>query len=605
MSIDLITLEVLRNRFDAIANNMVSTLVRCAYSTIIKEGGDCSVALFNVNGDTVAQGLALPVHLGSMPPAVKNMLKAFPAKALKEGDVVIMNDPYNGGQHNPDVIGIVPIVYQGETIALAVSLAHHQDVGGRTPGSNPTDAMDVFEEGLCIPPVKYIDTGKPCEIVEAFIRQNVRYPDLAFGDLAAQVACGRTAAREFVELTNRYGKDVVLEAMDELLTRAEVQTRALVARIPDGTYSFTDWLDNDGIDLDRMISLKATVTVKGSDLTVDFTGTSPQVRGPFNAVPACALSAVRYVVRVITDPDIPNNEGCYRMIKLVLPPRSLLNPTRPAPVNCRAVTLRRVVDTTLGALAQAMPGKIPAANNGHPLVAHFGGFDRKGKPFIVSEMGTGGMGARPTKDGIDCIFTDASNATNIPAEVCETTAPLRINYFRIRRDSGGAGEFRGGCGFEKEYECLVDNITLAHRGERHYSQPWGLLGGKSGASSRTVVTRRNGKTEVIPSKGTIHLNKGDRIVLWTSGSGGYGDPLRRPAEKVSDDVLDQKISAAEARSLYGVVIEGGRLNVAATDALRARMGKQAKRVTVSTARTPAKRKVAVRSRAKPRRAVRG
>ena len=280
MSLDPITLEVLRHRFDAIADNMESTLIRCAYSGIIKEGSDCSVALFSPEGDTIAQGLALPVHLGSMPPAVKAMLAAFPAHALEEGDVVIMNDPYNGGQHNPDIVCIVPVFYRGETVALAVSLAHHQDVGGRTPGSNPVDAMDIFEEGLCIPPLKLIEKGRMSQAVQAIIWRNVRYPDLIFGDLNAQVACGRTAADELVVLIDMYGRDVILEAMADLLDLAESQTRDAIAKIPDGTYRFTDWLDNDGVELDKRIPISVAMTVEGSEIHVDFTGTSPQVRVP-------------------------------------------------------------------------------------------------------------------------------------------------------------------------------------------------------------------------------------------------------------------------------------------------------------------------------------
>ena len=572
MSPDPITLEVLRSRLAAIADNMESTLIRCAYSSIIKEAGDCSVALFDVNGDTVAQGLAIPVHLGSMPPAVKSMLASFPADSLHDGDVVIMNDPYNGGQHNPDVICIVPVIHQGETVALAVSLAHHQDVGGRTPGSNPTDATDVFEEGLCIPPLKLYEGGRMSPVIEAFIRRNVRYPDLIFGDLNAQVACGLTAAGEMIALILKYGREVILAAMAELLDRAEMQTRSHIEKIPNGTYRFTDWLDNDGVELDKKIAITVSVTVKGSDVFVDFTGTSPQVRGPVNAVPACALSAVRYVIKVITDPDIPNNEGCYRMIHLNIPERTVLNPQRPAAVNCRAVTLRRVVDTMLGAFAQALPGRIPAANNGHPLVCHFGGFvEGSGRPFIVSESGTGGMGARPTKDGIDCIFTDTSNAMNIPVEVAESATPLWVHYYRIRRDSGGAGRWRGGCGFEKEYESLADNVTLSHRGERHFTQPWGLAGGETAAASRTVVVRADGRREVVPSKATINLDRHDRVIMWTSGGGGYGDPLERPAAQVLEDVFDRKIGFEKARDVYGLVVEDGQLCAEETEALRNRM----------------------------------
>ena len=266
---------------------------------------------------------------------------------------------------------------------------------------------------------------------------------------------------------------------------------------------------------------------------------------------------MRYAVRVVTDARIPNNEGCYRMIRLTIPERTLLNPRRPAPVNNRAVTLRRIVDTVMGAFAQALPGRLPAANNGHPLVARIGGIDdRTGKLFILSESGTGGMGARPSKDGIDCIHTDTSNSRNVPIEVAEKIAPLRVHYYRIRRDSGGPGSFRGGCGFEKEYECLTDRMTISHRGERHYIQPWGQAGGLPAASSKSIIVRADGGEEIVPSKMNIDLRKHDRLKLWTSGGGGYGDPHERPVEHVVDDVLDGKVSREAARRDYGVTIEG-------------------------------------------------
>jgi N-methylhydantoinase B len=572
MSIDPITLEVLRNRFDAIADNMENTLVRCAASPSVKDSADCSVALFDVRGDTVAQGLAIPIHLGSMPPAVKAMLKSCPASSLGEGDMLIMNDPYSGGQHNPDILVLVPVVFGGETVAFAVSLAHHQDVGGRTPGSNPTDATDVFEEGLCIPPMKLAENGRVVPPVEAFIRANVRRPDILWGDLMAQMACGRAAADELVGLFEAYGRDVVLEAMSELMDRAELQTRQLLDTIPDGTYRFTDWLDNDGLDLDRRIPISVAITISGSDIHADFTGTSPQVRGPFNAVPACVLSALRYAVRIITDPNIPNNEGCFRMLSAHIPERSLLNPQRPAPVNNRAATMRRIVDTILGALAQAIPDRMHAASNGHPLVCRFGGIDEKtGKIFIVSESGTGGMGARPTKDGVNCLHTETSNSMNVPIEVVEKVAPLRVLYYRIRRDSGGPGKFRGGCGFEKAYLALGERTVLSHRGERHYTQPWGLAGGRPGASSRTLVVRADGSEEVIPSKATLELLRGDRIRFWTTGGGGYGNPLARDPEAVLADVLDMKVSQAAAERDYGVVIMNGVVDRAQTARRRAAM----------------------------------
>ncbi len=571
MTIDPITLEVLRHRFDAIANNMEATMIRCALSPIVKEGADGSVGLFDVNGDTVAQGVAVPVHLGSMPPAIKSMIVKFPPQTLSEDDVVVMNDAYEGGQHNPDIIVIVPIVYRGRTRALAVSLAHHQDVGGRTPGSNPTDVTDVFEEGLCIPAMKFIEGGTMSPIFETLVRRNVRRPDLLFADLNAQIACGRAAAEEMIRLFETYGVEVVTGAMAELLDRAETQTRRLIERIPDGRYAFTDWLDNDGVDLERRINITVALTIEGSDVHADFTGTSPQVRGPLNAVPPCAHSAVRYAIRVVTDPGIPNNEGCYRMIRLTIPERTLLNPERPAPVNNRHVTLRRIVDTVLGAFAKALPGRVPAANNGHPMIARIGGIDdRTGKLFLTNESGTGGMGARSTKDGIDCIHTDTSNSMNVPLEVCEEIAPLRIHYYRIRRDSGGAGRFRGGCGFEKAFECLTERMTISHCGERHYTAPWGLAGGGPGASSYSKVVRADGREERVPSKANVELCRHDRLLVWTTGGGGYGDPYAREPEAVLGDVLDEKVSEQAAREVYGVAIEAGAIDAAETKRLRAR-----------------------------------
>lgn len=556
MSVDPITIEVLRNRLDAIANNMETTLVRSAYSTVIKEAADCSVALFDCHGNTVAQGVAIPVHLGSLPPAVKCLIERFPPDTLEEGDVLVMNDPYAGGQHYPDILVMVPIVHDGETLALAVALAHHQDVGGRAPGSTPTDARTIYDEGLCIPPLKLMRDGKMDPAIEAFIRHNVRFPDLTLGDIKAEIAAGRAAAKEFLALVRLYGRDVVTGAMRDLLDRAEIQTRAHIERIPDGTYHFTDWLDNDGLDLEARVRISVAVTVKGSDLQFDFTGTSSQVEGPINAVPPVTMSAVRYVVRVITDPEIPNNEGVFRMVSIKLPEASLLNPRRPAAVNCRSVTLRRVVDTLMGAFAQALPGKIPAASNGHPLWASFGATDRAtGRSYIVSELGTGGQGARPGKDGVDCVQTDTSNSQNMPVEVVEATSPLRINYFGIRRDSGGPGRFRGGCGFEKEYECLIDHMQVSHRGERHFSQPWGLQGGLPGSSSRSIIVRADGSEHVIPSKQDFELNKGDRLILLTSGGGGMGDPIDRPLAAVFDDVLDNKVSANVAAEVYGLILK--------------------------------------------------
>lgn len=571
--VDPITLEVVRNRLDVIAQEMQSTLLRSAYSSIIKEGLDASAALFNADGELVAQANALPVHLGSMGPVVTRILQVYPVSTMRDGDAFIMNDPYEGGQHLPDIVLVFPIFASGTVVALSCTMAHHQDVGGKVPGSLPQDATEIYQEGLIIPPLKLYDQGRVNETFMAILRKNVRIPDIVSGDLSAQVAAGQTGRRQVLELVASYGAETVVACMQALLDQSEALTRSRVAEIPDGVYTFQDYLDNDGIHLDALVTLKATVTVSGSDLTVDFAGSAPQLKGPFNAVPSVALSAASYAVRVITDPAIPNNGGCYRMLTLKLPPRSVVNPESPAPVNSRAVTLRRMVEAILGALVKAVPHKLTAANNGHPLMMSIGGYDpRTDRRYVTSVVGTGGMGARPTKDGIDSIQTDTSNAMNIPVEAVETYYPIRINRFSLRNDSGGPGQFRGGLGFEYSFTLMEGDAWISHRGERHRTSPWGLFGGGPGVRCRTEVIRASGSVEVIPSKADFPLSSGDRVDIYTTGGGGYGDPLLRDTRQVLEDVLRRRVSREQAYKEYGVVLdENGAVNEQATANHRARV----------------------------------
>ena len=574
--IDPITLEVIKNRLDNLADEAQMALLRTAYSTSVKEGSDASSAIFDGQGETLAQAHLAggAVHLGALAVIVKRLLEYFPAETLLEGDILCTNDPYSGAHHLPDLIVVAPVLAEGKTVALTATMCHHLDVGGKVPGSTPTDSTDIFQEGLRIPPMKLYEAGKPNDVLFGLIQANVRTPEVVMGDIRAQLAACLTAKRRLLELFEEYGTETVLAYTQELLDRAEAATRAKIAEIPDGTYSFEDYLDNDGIDLDRRVRIRVAVIKQGTDLLVDFTGTDDQVRGPINGVPSVAMAAIYYVVRAITDPTIPNNGGCYRVVRAKLPENSLVNPRFPAPVAFRAITLRRIVDTLIGAMAQAVPDKIHAASNGHPLHMMVGGTDPgTGKSWVTAELGTGGMGARPTKDGVDSVTTDTSNSANVPTEAMELSNPLRILKFNLRCDSGGAGEFRGGLGFEKVYEILQGPVTVTHRGERHYLPPWGLFGGRPGARSRSVIVRHDGQEEVIPAKGVFTLETGERLLLWTSGGGGYGDPLKRPARAVLDDVLDRKIYLEAAARDYGVVIDPETLEVndAETEALRERL----------------------------------
>src|SRR6058998_3185884 len=538
MDIDPILLEVLRNRLDAIADEMELTLLKSAASPIVKEGLDASAALFNTHGETIAQAAAIPIHLGALQFATQRLVRAFPPERMRDGDAFLLNDPYDGGTHLPDITVAVPVCADGQAVALSCTMCHHQDVGGRTPGSVPTDATELYQEGVIIPPTQLFRAGILDENLFALLRRNVRIPEGFTGDLMAQVAAGRLGGTRLRELFARYGAEVVLGYIEELFTRAETLTRRQIDAIPDGTYTFTDYLDNDGIKLDQLVRIAVAVTVRGSSMTFDFTGTSPQVRGPFNSVPASTLSAVYYAVRAISDPTIPNNGGCFRALEAILPPGSLVNPRPPAPVSCRTATIKRIADTILGALVKGLPGRMPAANSGTLLVMAFGGRDpESGQPFVAIELAAGGMGARPDKDGIDVIETDVSNCMNIPVESVEMNFPLRISRARLWLDSGGAGRFRGGLGLEKVFEATTTEVMVSHRGERFASSPWGLEGGAPGARAHAYILRKDGAREELPSKKMIVLHPGDQLWEYIAGGAGYGDPLDRDPVAVFAVVL--------------------------------------------------------------------
>jgi N-methylhydantoinase B len=388
----------------------------------------------------------------------------------------------------------------------------------------------------------------------ALLRRNVRIPEVFTGDLMAQVAAGRLGGIRFNELFVRYGTETVLGYVDELLERAEALTRRGIEAIPDGTYAFADWLDNDGID-DRPVRIQVAVTVRGSTMTFDFTGTSPQVSGPFNSVPASTLSAIYYAVRAISDPTVPNNGGCFRAVDTVLPPGSLVNPRPPAPVSCRTATIKRIADTILGALVRALPQRMPAASSGTLLVMAFGGTDPgTGRPFVASELAAGGMGARPAKDGIHVVETDVTNCMNIPVEALEMNFPLRVARTGLWTDSAGAGTARGGLGLEKVFEATVTDVTVAHRSERFASAPWGLFGGGPARRGRAFLVRRDGTREEVPSKKMLVLHPGDQLWEYVPGGAGWGDALERDPDRVLADALDRVVSVEAARAEYGVVL---------------------------------------------------
>ena len=411
---------------------MQSTLLRSSFSPIVKEGLDASASLFTADGTTLSQSCSIPIHLATLIPAVAKVLETYPVDGMRDGDIYILNDPYTGGTHLPDIAVIAPVFHRGTVIALSGAMTHHQDVGGMSAGSVPTNATEIYQEGLRIPPLKLRDGGVFNDTLVKMIRQNVRIPDTVMGDLNAQVAACTVAGRRLAELADGYGHNQLASIFDELLQRSETMTRKALSAIPEGTYRFVDYLDNDGIELDKPIRIEVAVTVKGGDIEFDFEGTSPQVKGPLNCVPSGSLAAACFAVRALTDPTIPTNGGCFRPIKLRLPKGTIVNPQEPAAVNARTSTIKRITGCMIGALAQILPERVPAASAGELLVIAFGGSHPDGGRYVVGELIAGGSGASAGLDGVDVIETDATNCMNLPAEAMEMEAPIRIHRVALR-----------------------------------------------------------------------------------------------------------------------------------------------------------------------------
>ena len=541
---DPITLEVIRHRLDKIAEEMQATLLKSSCSPIVKEGLDASASLFTLDGTTLAQACAIAIHLGTLIPAVAAIRAKFPVEQMREGDIYILNDPYCGGTHLPDFAVVMPVFAGGRPVALAATMTHHQDVGGKTAGSVPTDSTEIFQEGIRIPPVAWARAGVFDETLTAVLRQNVRIPDIFMGDLHAQVAACKIAAMRLREASEKFGDNALLTSFSVLLDRAEAMTRAALKKLKPGTYRAVDFLDNDGIDLDCRIRIEVAATIADGAIHFDLTGSSPQVKGPINCVPSGSLAAACFAVRAVTDPAIPNNGGCFRPITLTLPEGSIVNPREPAPVNARTATIKRITNTMLKALSGVAPERVPAPNSGELLVMAWGGQRRDGTSFVTGELLAGGAGAGSGFDGVDAIETDATNCMNLPVEAMELDAPIRVRRWELVRGSGGAGEFVGGRGQLKEYEILDDvagTMSYSHRGERHFVPADGLAGGKPGMLARSWITRADGREEIIPSKTVTRLGPGDRVVITTAGGGGYGAPEARDPETVRNDIADGKV----------------------------------------------------------------
>jgi N-methylhydantoinase B/oxoprolinase/acetone carboxylase alpha subunit len=550
-ALDSFRLEILSNALNALTEEIQITLLRSAYSQVVKEAQDASCAIFTTNGRIVAQPVVIPGHLGSMKFMLAATLETFPPETLVAGDMLITNDPYRGGSHLPDIAVFRPIFYDGVLSGFAGCIIHYTDVGGMVPGSNPMRATEIYQEGLTIPPCKLMEAGQPNATLHGIIRANVRNPDIFFGDLRAQEAAVLKGEQRVIDLLSRYGRNDVMGAMERMIANTETQAKAAILAIPNGVFEFTDYMDHDGIDLMTPIGIHVRLEIRDDQLLLDFTGTHKQVKGPVNAPLAKTWTTVFYCVRCILPDDIAFNDGLFSILQIFVPEGTVLNPRFPAPVNARSVTVNRLADAVLGALALAVPDRIGAQSCGVPTGVSFGGVDpRTGSTFVFYESYSGGMGATLHADGADAVSTGTSNAMNIPAEAIEIDYPIRITRYELVPDSGGSGEHRGGLGILREYEMLAENASANVRGDRAIFPPKGLDGGHNGAPSRYFRIGVDGRREALPSKYSDHIEQGERLLVITPGGGGTGDPHLRDRAAIARDLIDEKISAEKTAADY-------------------------------------------------------
>lgn len=522
MLVEQARLAIFNNLFRSVADEMGVTVERTAYSPNIKERLDFSCALFTTEGEMVAQAAHIPVHLGAMPLSVKAALDRFPSFA--PGDIIMLNDPYMGGTHLPDITLITPLFAGDELIGFAACRAHHNDVGGVSAGSMPV-AKDIFQEGIRIPPVRLYDAGKLNSALLDLILANVRVPRERRADLYAQVAALRRAQIRAEEIVAKYGVAAVRTQMRELLDYTERLMRERIRRIPDGRYTFTDVIEDDGCG-NTDLPIRVAVEVRGDEATVDFAGSAPQAEGPVNAVYAVTLSAVVYCFRCLLGPETPASGGSFRPLTVLAPEGTVVNASFPAPVAAGNVeTSQRIVDVVLGALAQALADEIPAAACGTMNNLAMGGFDADGNAFAYYETMGGGMGAHAGGDGLSAVQTHMTNTKNTPVEALELAYPLRVVRYDIRRGSGGAGRYSGGDGLVREIEVLQPcDATLLT--ERRRTAPYGLVGGSPGRPGRNLLSRGGGPWQELDSKVQLRLEPGDRLRIETPGGGGYGVPAQ-------------------------------------------------------------------------------
>lgn len=573
-AIDVFTTEVISNALATIADEMAVTIVRTAHSALIREAMDFSTAICDTGGEIIVQsGASIPIHIGSIPDAMANIKAAFGATA-REGDIYLLNDPFAGGSHLPDIFVVKPLFCRGEHLGYAVTVAHHADVGGRVPGSVAPDNTEIYQEGIRLGPVRLYDGGTANEALFSVLERNVRMPEMLFGDLGAQIAACQIAQRGLAELEARYGAAQLREYGETLLARTEELTRRAIGRLPDGEYTFVDYIDDDGMG-SGPLPISACVRIRGDTIAVDFTGSAPQVRGAINATASYTKSAAYLALKTALSEDIPTNSGFFRPIEVTVPEGSVLNVAHPGSCGNRGLTGYRAVDAVFGALAQVLPDNVRAAGEGGTTTYAFGGRLADGRSFSVRESLLGAWGGARDRDGVDAISSPAANISNTPAEVLEAEYPVAVDEYAFVPDSGGAGTHRGGLALVRALRYCAEKGSFYLRADRQKYRPYALAGGGAGTPARISMVR-DGIERKLPAKVSQDLRRGDVLRIVIPGAAGWGPPLERDPELVLADVRAEKLSVKYARRVYGVVVAAGHGDRANPGTLRLDMQTTAK-----------------------------
>ena len=569
-TVDPITREIMQHALASAADEMALALYRTAYSTIVRDCLDYSTSLCDADGDMIAQGVTIPLHLGTVPFAMETLFTKY-GDDMDEGDLFILNDPFDGGMHIPDIYIVQPIFWEGQRVAFAVTTAHHLDLGGRLPGSSACDNTEIFQEGLRIPWLKLHRRGVPDETLLTLLRANVRVPSVTLGDLRAQIAACHIGRQAVHDLIVRYGIETFKTCAADLIEYTERLIRAEITSWPDSSHSFTDYMDSDGVG-GPPVKLQVTLTVQGDSLRADFTGSDPQVPGAINNTLSFTASVVALCMRSVMREDVPNTAGIFRPLEIIAPSGTVVHGEMPAASSMRGITGFRLADTIFGAFAGLLPERVHAAGEGGNSLVVIGGQHADRSHYVYYELMSGTWGGRPDRDGNDGLCNPANVASNIPVEEAESQYPVRIGRYGLVDDSGGAGQFRGGLAVERQWELLEGEAHLAIRSDRRDHLPYGLSGGGPGTPSNSILHHADGD-EILPTMISTRMKAGERLYHRQAGGGGWGDPLERDTSAVERDVRNGKVSVEAARRQYGVVMDPHSLRVdeGATASQRAQM----------------------------------